>query len=73
MHFVLIFGVMLILPIHCLFVLLRLARGHESPEEQVGTWNLKSQASCTLDHFYLPNNVLYNHSSMYRFNFDGTQ
>jgi hypothetical protein len=26
-----------------------------------GTWNLKSQASCALDHFYLPNNVLYNH------------
>jgi hypothetical protein len=73
MHFVLIFGVMLILPIHYLFVLLRLARGHESPEEQVGTWNLKSQASCALDHFYLPNNVLYNHSSMHRFNFDGTQ
>jgi hypothetical protein len=36
------FGVMLILPIPYLFVLLRLVRGHESPEEQVGTWNLKS-------------------------------
>jgi hypothetical protein len=39
------FGVMLILPIPCLFVLLQLARGRESPEEQVGTWNLKSQTS----------------------------
>jgi hypothetical protein len=38
-----------------------------------GTWNLKSQASCALDHFYLPNNVLYNHFIMHRFNFDGTQ
>jgi hypothetical protein len=28
------FGVMLILPIPCLFLLLRLARGYESPEEQ---------------------------------------
>jgi hypothetical protein len=51
MQFVLVFGVMLILPIPCLFVLLRLARGYESPEEQVGTWNLKSQASCALTTF----------------------
>jgi hypothetical protein len=43
MQFILMFGVMLILPIHCLFVLLRLARGYELPEEQVGTWNLNSQ------------------------------
>jgi hypothetical protein len=73
MLFVLMFGVMLILPIPCLFVLLRLARGYESLGEQVGTWNLKSHASCALDHFYLPNNVLYNHLFMHRFNFDGTQ
>jgi hypothetical protein len=66
------FGVMLILSIPCLFVLLRLARGHESSEKQVGTWNLKSQASCALDHF-LPNNVLYYHLLMHRFNFDGTE
>jgi hypothetical protein len=56
-----------------LFVLLRLARGHESLQEQVGTWNLKSQASCVLDHFYSPNNVLYNHLFLNRFNLDGTQ
>jgi hypothetical protein len=60
------FGVMLILPIPYLFVLLRLARGYESPEEQVGTWNLKSQASCALDHFFLPNNVLINHNDLHR-------
>jgi hypothetical protein len=67
------FGLMLILPIPYLFVLLRLARGYESLGEQVGTWNLKSHASCALDHFYLPNNVLCNHLFMHRFNFDGTQ
>nr|ACG30498.1 hypothetical protein [Zea mays] len=39
----LLFGVMLILHIHCLFVLLRLARGYESFEDHPGTWNLKSQ------------------------------
>jgi hypothetical protein len=38
-----------------------------------GTWNLKSQASCALDHFHLPNNVLYNHLFTHRVNFDGTQ
>jgi hypothetical protein len=60
------FGVILIFPIPFLFVLLRLARGHESYEEQVGTWNLKSQASCALDHFFLPNNVLINHNDLHR-------
>jgi hypothetical protein len=67
------FGVMLILSIPYLFVLLRLARGHVSSEKQVGTWNLKCQASCALDHFCLPNNILYYHYSMHRFNFDGIQ
>jgi hypothetical protein len=41
----------------CLSVLLRLAVRSQVTEEQVGTWNLKSQASYALDHF-LPNNVL---------------
>jgi hypothetical protein len=53
MQYVLMFGVMLILSIPCLFVLLRLAvrsRGSKDP----GTWNLKCQASCALDHFYYP-------------------
>jgi hypothetical protein len=53
------FGVMLILPIPYLFVFLRLARGHESLEEQVGTCNLESQASCALGHSFLPNNIHY--------------
>jgi hypothetical protein len=43
-----------------------------SSKEQVGTWNLKSQASCALDHFHLPNSILYYHYSMHRFNLDGT-
>jgi hypothetical protein len=60
------FGVMLILPIPCLFILLRLARGYVSSEEQVGTWNLKSQASCALDHFFLPTHVLINHHDLHR-------
>jgi hypothetical protein len=55
------FGVMLILSTSCLSVLLRLARGHVSSEKQVGTWNLKCQASCALDSLLLPNNVLHNH------------
>jgi hypothetical protein len=35
-------------------------------EEQVGTWNLKSHASCALDHFFLPNHVLINHNGLHR-------
>jgi hypothetical protein len=66
MYFVLMFDVMLILSIHCLFVLLRLARDHESSKEQVGTWNLKSHASCALDHFFLPSHVLINHNDLHR-------
>jgi hypothetical protein len=54
MQFVLMFGVMLILPIPCLFVLLRLARGHEDLKNHPGTWNLKWQESCALDQFYYP-------------------
>jgi hypothetical protein len=60
------FGVMLILPIPCLSVLLQLERGYKSPEEQVGTWNLKCQASCALDHFFLPSHVLINHNDLHR-------
>jgi hypothetical protein len=60
------FGVMLILPIQCVYVLLRLARGHESPEDHLGTWNLKSQASRALDHFFLPTHVLINHNDLHR-------
>jgi hypothetical protein len=66
MCFVYMFDVMLILPIPCLFVLLRLVRGYESSEKQVGTWNLKCQASCALDHFFLPSHVLINHNDLHR-------
>jgi hypothetical protein len=59
-------GVILILPIQRLFVLLRLERGHVSSEKQVDTWNLKSQASCALDHFFLPSHVLINHNDLHR-------
>jgi competence protein ComGC len=71
MNFVLMFDVMLILSILCLFVLPRLARGYEDLKNHPGTWNLKSQASCALDHFYLPNNVLYNYFMMHWLNFLG--
>jgi hypothetical protein len=54
-------------------VLLRIAVRSRESEEQVGTWNLKSQVSCALNYFYLPNNVIYNHFGMHRLNVDGTQ
>ena len=60
------FGVMLILPIPCLSVLLRLAVRTRVTEKQVDTWNLKSQASCALDHFFLPTHVLINHNDLHR-------
>jgi hypothetical protein len=66
MYFAYMFSVMLILPIHCLFVFLRLARGHESSEKQVGTWNLKCQVSCALHHLFLPSYVLINHNDLHR-------
>jgi hypothetical protein len=66
MYFAYMFDVMLILPIHCLFVLLRLARGHVSSEKQVGIWNLKSLASFALDHFFLPSHILINHNDLHR-------
>jgi hypothetical protein len=60
------FGVMLILPMPCLFVFLRIAVRSENLEEQVGTWNIKSQASCALDHFFLPSHFLINHNDLHR-------
>jgi hypothetical protein len=64
MQFVLMFGVMLILPIPC--VLLRIAVRSRESEDNPGTWDLKSKASCALDHFSLPNNVPVNHCDMLR-------
>jgi hypothetical protein len=66
MYFVYMFGVMLILPTPYLSVLLRLVRGRVSSEDHPGTWNLKSQASCALDHFFLPIHVLINHNDLHR-------
>jgi predicted secreted protein len=66
MKFILMFGVMLILSILCLFVLLRLAVRSRESEDHPGTWNLKSQASCALDHFFLPTHVLINHNDLHR-------
>jgi hypothetical protein len=37
-----------------------------SSEKQVGTWNLKSQASCALEHFFLHSHVLINHNDLHR-------
>jgi hypothetical protein len=65
MQFILMYSVMLILPIPCLSVLLRLAMRSRESEEQVGTWNLKSQASCALDHSFLSNHVLINHNDLH--------
>jgi hypothetical protein len=60
------FGVMLILPMSCLSILLRIAVRSENLEDHPGTWNLKSQASCALDHFFLPTHVLINHNDLHR-------
>jgi hypothetical protein len=66
MQYVLMLGVILILPIPCLFVLLRLAVRSRESKDHSGTWNLKSQASCALDHFFLPSHVLTNHNDLHR-------
>jgi hypothetical protein len=59
-------GVMFILPIPCLFVLLRIAVRSRESEDHPDTWNLESQTSCALDHFSLPNNILINHCDIIR-------
>jgi hypothetical protein len=53
------FGVLLFLCAHVyLYVSLRIAVRSRESEDQLGTRNLKSKASCALDHSSLPNNVL---------------
>jgi hypothetical protein len=66
MQFVHLFGVMLILSIPCLLVLIRLARGYELSEDHPGTLNLKSQASCALDHSFYLIMFIFNHYDMLR-------
>jgi hypothetical protein len=58
------FGVILFLCTPCLFV--RIAMRSRESEDQLGTWDLKSKASCALDYFSLPNNVPVNHCDMLR-------
>jgi hypothetical protein len=60
------FGVILILPIPCLFVLLRLARGYEPPEEQVVPGISSPRQVVPLITFFLPNHVLINHNDLHR-------
>jgi hypothetical protein len=66
MQFVLMYSVMLILSIPCLFVLLRLARGFEDLKNHPSNWNLECHANCALDHFFLPSHVLINHNDLHR-------
>jgi hypothetical protein len=48
------------------YVLLRIAVRSQGSKDQLGTWDLESKASCALDQFSLPNNVLVNHCDMLR-------
>jgi hypothetical protein len=69
MHFVVLFGVMLISPIPCWLVLLRIDEQVTEVLEtqQVDTTGRSSmKASCALDHFYLPNIVHVNHYDLHR-------
>jgi hypothetical protein len=57
MQFVLMIGVMLILHVPCLFELLRIEVRSRESKGHPCAWNLEPQASCALDHSFLPNNV----------------
>jgi hypothetical protein len=59
-------GVMLILPIPCLSVLIRLAA--RLRVIWIASWYLESQVPCKLclDHFFLPSHVLINHNDLHR-------
>jgi hypothetical protein len=69
------FGVMLISPIPCLFVLLRV---DEQATEDPSTQQVENTKQELIEGKLCPwpllftNNVLYNHFSMIRLNFDGT-
>jgi hypothetical protein len=74
MHSVLMFGVMLISPIPCLFVLWQVdeqATEDPSTQQVENTEQYSLKASCALDHFYLSNNFLFNHFGMLRLNLMG--
>jgi hypothetical protein len=67
MHFVLLFGMMLISAIPCWFVLLRVdENATEDPGVQQVETTEQELVEGALDHFFLPNNVLINHNDLYR-------
>jgi hypothetical protein len=62
----LMFGMMLILPIPCLFVLLQIAVRSQEPEDHPGTWNLGlRQVVPLITPFYLITFAV-NHGDMLR-------
>jgi hypothetical protein len=66
MKFILMFGVMLILPISCLFVSLRIAVRSRESKDQHGTWGSLVQCKLCPWSLFLPNNVPVNHCDMLR-------
>jgi hypothetical protein len=70
MHSVLLFGVMLISIIPCLFVLLRVDEPATEDPQEFSRWRLLSRrllkVSCAFDHFLLSNHVLINHNDLHR-------
>jgi hypothetical protein len=62
MFSVLLFYVLLVY----LYVLLRVAVRSRESQDQLGTWDLMSKASCALDHSSLPNNAPVNYCNMLR-------
>jgi hypothetical protein len=69
MHSVLLFGVILIFAILCMFVLMRV---DEQATEDPGVQQVETaeqelvEGSCALDHFFLPSHVLINHNDLHR-------
>jgi hypothetical protein len=61
-------GVMLILPIPCLFVCIATFSSEVTSllKSKIGTWYLKCQTSCALDHLFLPSHVLINNNDLHR-------
>jgi hypothetical protein len=47
-------------------VSLRLVVRSRGSKDHPCTWNLESQASCALDHFFLPTHVLINRNDLHR-------
>ena len=66
MYFAYMFGVMLNFAYTLFVCIATTSVRHVSPEDHPGTWNLKSQASCALDHIFLPTHVLINHNDLHR-------